>query len=148
MLYTHHALAQRVNETRLRRKRACSDAHYVDYGEGGMHFRQSHDPVCPLTDCGACAQGLAEQGSWQGSQVRGRVLDCRASCACRRHHDTEACLPSPCNLGLSCLTQHGSFVMSRPVVPCPSVSVLLHCCKSSQRDLVPAPACPHAVNRP
>ena len=50
MLYRHYALSQRVNEAWLQRKHAYSDAHYVDYGESCMHFRQSNDPVCPPKD--------------------------------------------------------------------------------------------------
>jgi hypothetical protein len=42
--------------TRLRAA-TCSEAHYVDYGEICMHFRQSHDPVCPSRDGGACPSG-------------------------------------------------------------------------------------------
>ena len=84
-----------------------------------------------------------------GSQVRGRGLHCRASCACSQHHGsvTGACMPSPCNLGLSRLLSYIAKMMVRHDMLCPSISVLLRCCEISQRDLAPAPASRDALAR-
>ena len=64
-----------------------------------------------------------------GSQVRGCGLHCRASGAYRQHHGnvTCACMPSPCNLGLNCLSSYIAKMMVWYDMPCPSISVLFCC---------------------
>lgn len=67
---------------------------------------------------------------------------CLSMIQCGRHHGNiaGACMPSPCNLGLTRLLSYIARISVWHAIPRPNTSVLLRCGEIFQRDLAPAPA--------